>query len=142
MGFVVLFHSHLPSPHTLQHSYSTTPHPPHPGALFRHHSLTDVGRRRLVHLGVIDRIADALRAVGSTAVALGRQKAAWQGRPPAGVDTVTAKLSQVFKLLVAPTFVVYSCCLSWCILPVSFSRYFVLLNVPTFVMLCILACTN
>ena len=88
---------HLPLSHPPSHPPPLTYHcHTHPGALFRSHSLTETGRRRLVHMGLIEHIADGLRAVGSTAVALGRQKAAWpQGQPPAAVDTVIAKLSQV-----------------------------------------------
>ena len=40
-------------------------------------SIDTIGRRRLVHMGVIDRIAETLRAVGATAIALGKYKTNW-----------------------------------------------------------------
>ena len=74
------------------------------------------GRRRLVHLGVIDRIADTLRAVGATAIALGKHKTSWQQQqlqqqqgnntttspppPPPLFDILTSKLALIAAQLV------------------------------------------
>jgi len=82
-------------------------------AALRAHAADEVGRRRLVRLGVIERVADGIRAIGASAVATGRRRQALPssgnggsgsgsgsgsgGAAAAQLDAVMAKLASVGK---------------------------------------------